>query len=270
MAVSVHASPVASTFTTSTTPVSVTPQASGAPVQLLPQTVQGPNANALAKTPSNLASTTKSFLDTYQPRSSVASDFIGPKNGAHFSSAGYCFAEYPCFSVNQGAMASIGTKAEVTAEQMSALLDSVLTQDHVTFDHSTMTSMLSGFKTTKNGATLEIVAPAGTMSSSVVAGMAFDMFKLQSNNAQTNSIRAVQTPSDGHPAPIMALCVYPDQGSDTTHLTAIQNFCVGKELDGSVAPASQRMTKRDFSIGALLGDVCSVIDLPILCPSKGG
>jgi hypothetical protein len=212
-------------------------KASFAPVQLIPQTVQGPHIKALAHTPKNLTSTTRAFLDAYQPYSTVANNFTGVKNGDKFSSTGLCFSEYPCFSVNHGAVASVGTKPKVTNDQISALLDSVLAAQYVTFDHTHHDKVSTGFKTSKNGATLEVIAPAGILPSFVLAGMAFDMFKLQPNNAHTNSIRVMQAPSEIQPNPEMALCVYPDLGSNKADIKAMQNFCAGKELDGSVIKA---------------------------------
>lgn len=267
MAASAYATPIAATLTTSTT--SSAAGASLTPVQLLPEPVQGPNTQSLAHAPSNLTSGTRAFLDAYQPYSTVADAFTGSKKGDRFSSTGHCYSEYPCFSVNHGAVASVGSQPEVSADQMSALLDSVLAMQYVTFDHSHPDMALSGFKTSQQGATLEVIAPNGILPSSILAGMAFDMFKLQSNNARMNAIRAVQAPSDGQPQPTMALYVYPDLGSSTADIKAVQNFCVGKELDGTITPANPQLSKR-FSIDGLLGGFCAFIDVPLICPSSSG
>ena len=109
--------------------------------------------------------------------------------------AGYCFANFPCFSVKRRAIASISKQEEVTQEQVLALLDSLVSSPTVVFKPNAL-SMLSGLKLTAKQATLEVIAAQGTVPSRFLAGMVFDMYKMQHDNPATNSIRAVQAKTD--------------------------------------------------------------------------
>lgn len=228
-------------------------------IQVFPADVHGPNIGALQPTPSNLSSSLRLFLDKYQPVANAASARIGAKDEALFTSAGHCFAEFPCFSVERGAMATIGSQEEVTQEQVSAILDRLTSSPTVSFEPDAST-MLSGLKLTANQATLQVIAAQGTVPSSFLAGMVFDMYKMQHDNPTTNSIRAIQAKSDGEERPFVALCLYPE-GADATQA---RNFCLGKELDGSPTPLTQSKTKR-FSIEHGLSFLCGLIQIPIIC-----
>jgi hypothetical protein len=229
-------------------------------VQELPADVQGPNTGALRHIPSNLPADELSFLNKYQPHSNVASAQIGSKDQDPFTSSGYCFAEYPCFSVQKGGVATIGTGGEITKEQVSKILDDLLSNPQATFDQSNKDTVFSGLKTTVDGAVLEVIASPGTIDSNFLAGMVFDMYKMQSDNPSTNSIRAVQAKTDGKDQPFVGLCLYP-QSADPTKA---YNFCLGKELDGTPMPAKSLKVKR-FSIQGGLSFICGLIEVPLLC-----
>jgi hypothetical protein len=228
-------------------------------VQVFPADVHGPNITALRPAPSDLSSSLRSFLEKYQPLANSASEQIGAKNQAVFTSAGHCFAEFPCFSVERGAMATIGDQEEVTQEQLSAILDRLVLSPTVTFEHDASTP-LSGLKLTVNHATLEVVAAHGSVPSTFLAGMVFDMYKMQHDDPATNSIRAVQAQTDGVERPFVALCVYPE-GADPTQA---HDFCLGSDLVGGTMAATQAKEKR-FSFERLLGGVCSILDFPLVC-----
>jgi hypothetical protein len=226
---------------------------------VFPADVRGPNTSALQSAPANLPSNTRSFLEKYQPLADAASAKLGAKSEAVFTSAGHCFAEFPCFSVERGAMASIGSLEEVTQEQVSAILDRIMSSPTVAYKPSA-SNMLSGLKLTANQATLEVIASQGTVPSSFLAGMVFDMYKMQHNDPATNAIRAVQAKTDGQERPFVALCLYPE-GADATQA---HNFCLGNSLDGSPMPHAQGNAKR-FSIEHGLNFLCGIIPIPLVC-----
>lgn len=229
-------------------------------VQILPADVHGPSTVALHPAPADLPGDLKSFLDKYQPFANNASFQIGTKDQDMFTSAGHCFAEYPCFSVERGAMVSIGNREEITQKQVSAVLDKLLSSPIATFDHTRPQSPLSGLKLTVDQATLEVVALPGTISSTFLAGMVFDMYKMQHDDPTTNAIRAVQAKTDNQERPFVALCLYP-QDADATQA---YNFCIGNELNGSPTAISQPITKR-FSLEGGFSFLCGLIKIPILC-----
>lgn len=228
-------------------------------IQILPADVHGPETGALRPVPADLSSSLHMFLEKYQPLANAASAQIGAKQSAVFTSAGHCFTDYPCFSVERGAMASIGDKEEVSQEQVSAILDRLTTTPTVTFEHDA-TAMLSGLKLTHNQATLEVIATQGTMPSNLLAGMVFDMYKMQHDDPSTNSIRAVQAATDGQERPFVALCLYPE-GANAAEA---RNFCLGNELDGQRTTLTQDKSKR-FSIEHGLNFLCGLVKLPLLC-----
>jgi hypothetical protein len=229
-------------------------------VHQLPADVHGPDTSALQHVPANLSSDLRSFLERYQPLADLAANEIGTKEQDVFTSAGHCFAEFPCFSVERGAMATIGNQEEVTLQQISAVLDQMLLSPTVTFQHNPTTS-LSGLKLTVNEATLEVIAAHGSISSSFLAGMVFDMYKMQHDNPATNSIRAVQAKTDGKERPFLALCVYPEQAD----AAQAHNFCLGNELNGTSSGAHEQSKEKRQSIEGLLGGICSFIEIPLLC-----
>ena len=233
-------------------------------VQIFPADVHGPNTAALHHAPADLLDDLKSFLDKYQPLANNASANIGAKDQDLFTSAGHCFAEYPCFSVERGAMASIGDSEEITPIQVSALLDKLLSTPVATFDHTRPQSPLSGLRLTTNQATLEVVAPPGTISTTFLAGMVFDMYKMQHNDPTTNAIRAVQAKTDNQERPFVALCLYPEDAD----LAQAYNFCISNELDGSQTVISQPFSKR-FSLEGGFSFLCGIIKIPLLCHEDG-
>jgi hypothetical protein len=156
-------------------------------------------------------------------------------------------------------MASIGTQEEVTQEQVSAILDRLVSAPTATYA-PTSSNMLSGLKVTANQATLEVIASQGTVPSNFLAGMVFDMYKMQHDNPATNAIRAVQAKTDGQERPFVALCLYPE-GVDATQA---HNFCLGNTLDGSPMPQMQANTKR-FSLEHGISFLCGLIPIPLLC-----
>lgn len=232
-------------------------------VQAIPEAVSGPTLSELPHEPSDLAADVKAFLTKYQPYANNASDLIGPKQADKFSAAGLCFEETPCFTVNSVSVVSIPTTSgqpvpALSIAQVSSILDSLLAHPQTTFDDSDHSTVFSGLKMASNGAVLEVIAPKGTVASSLVAGMVLDTYKA-SVNSGANAVRAIEAQRDGATSPSVALCLYPS----SANATASQNFCVGKELDGSVVPNTlgKRFNKR-FS---LFGDFCALIDIPILC-----
>ncbi|CAN9352588.1 unnamed protein product [Alternaria alternata] len=235
-------------------------QAENNAVQLLLANIHGPDTNALQHVPTNLSSDLRSFLQKYQPLADLASKEIGSKDQDLFTSAGYCFAEFPCFSVERGATVTIGSQEEVTPQQVSAILDQMLLSSTVTFAPNPATS-LSGFLLTTNKATLQVIATPGFMSSSFLAGMVFDMYKMQSNSPATNAIRAVQAKTDGKERPFLALCVYPEQADSVQ----AHNFCLGNELDGTPSSAHVKTKNKRQSIEGLLSTFCALIEFPLIC-----
>ena len=229
-------------------------------VQVLPADVHGPNTKALQPAPANLTSKLRSFLDKYQPLANSASSQIGAKDQASFTSAGHCFAEYPCFSVERGAMTTMGDKQEVTQKQVSAILDRLTSMPNATFDQTRTNSPLSGLTLSVDQATLQVIAPRGSMSSELLAGMVFDMYKMQHDDPVTNSIRAVQAKADDKGRPFVALCLYPE-GVDPNQA---YDFCIGNELEESPVPATPSVTKR-FSIEGGVYFICGLIKIPLIC-----
>jgi hypothetical protein len=156
-------------------------------------------------------------------------------------------------------MASIGTQEEVTQEQVSAILDRLMSAPTATYA-PTSSNPLSGLKITAQQATLEVIASQGTVPSQFLAGMVFDMYKMQHDDPATNSIRAVQAKSDGQERPFVALCLYPE-GADATQA---HNFCLGNNLDGSPMAHVQAKEKR-LSIEHGLSFLCGIVPIPLLC-----
>jgi hypothetical protein len=236
-------------------------------VQTIAQAVAGPNLAGLVHEPSDLSGDAKALLSKYQTYADAASTFIGAKQSDMFSSAGFCFQESPCFSVDRVSVAEISSASgqsipSVGVTQISALLDSILAQPSTTFDDSNHDTVFSGLKSTVNGVTLEIIAPKSTVPSAFVAGMVFDTYKASVNSA-TNAVRAVQAQQDGAAPPSIAICLYPA----TADVTGSQNFCLGKELDGSAVntAVAQRALAARFSLEGLWDGFCHTIDIPILC-----
>jgi hypothetical protein len=226
---------------------------------VFPADVHGPNTGALHSAPANLSSSTRSFLQKYQPLANATSANIGAKSKAMFTSAGHCFAKFPCFSVERGAIASIGTQEEVTQEQVSAILDRLMSAPTATYA-PTFANMVSRLKVTANQATLKVITSQGTVPSNVLAGMVFNMYKMQHDDLATNAIRAVQAKLDGQERPFVALCLYP-KGVDATQA---HNFCLGNGLDGSSMPHTRALAKR-FSFEHGIQFLCGIIPVPILC-----
>jgi hypothetical protein len=232
-------------------------------VQALSKDIIGADWASLVHAPSNLPASQKAFLDKYQPLSEKALSAISPVDNGAFSKAGSCFAEYPCFSVERGAVATIGDKQEVTRDQVSAILDHLTSSPTAVIDQSNSDTMFSSLKVTKNQATLQVIAAPGTIQSDILAGMVFDMFKLQSEDPATNAIRAVKAKTDGKERPFFALCLYPE-GADKTQ--EAYNFCIGNQLDGTptLAPPKRSQDKR-FSFEGGVSMLCSFIKIPLLC-----
>ena len=93
---------------------SVLSRNAGSDIQVLPADVHRPNTSALQPALANLLSSLLSFLEKYQPLANAARTEIGLTDKAVFTLAGYCFADFPCFFVERGAIASIGKQEEVT------------------------------------------------------------------------------------------------------------------------------------------------------------
>jgi hypothetical protein len=238
-------------------------------VQAVAQSIAGPNLEGLSHEPSNLPADVQAVLDQYQIYSNQASSAIGPKQSDMFCSGGWCYQESPCFSVDRVSVANIPSTigqavAPLTISQFTTLLDSILANPNTTFDDSNHDTIFSGLKTTAGGAILEVIAPKSTINSAFLAGLIFDTYKASANSGG-NAVRAVQAQQDGGPAPSVAICLYP-QAADSTNS---QNFCLGKNLDGS-SPSitNKRALHARFSLVGLLGGFCAFLDIPLLCPSE--
>jgi hypothetical protein len=234
--------------------------AAPSPVQVIDSNIVGPHTSALTSAPTSLPGAQKAFLDKYQPTSNAASDFIGQKERDHFTSAGLCYAEYPCFSIQNAAIAAVGTAPAISQDQMSGFLDYIMQMPTVTFQESPDDHAYTGLKLNQNGVVLDVISPPGMIAPSAMAGMVFDLYKIQAGEPSVNSIRGLQAASDLSPYANVALCLYPStlEGADIT------NFCAGKELNGDPM-AKPGLTKR-FSIEALFAGFCHTIDIPLLCP----
>ncbi|KAI9715465.1 MAG: hypothetical protein M1812_005941 [Candelaria pacifica] len=226
----------------------------GQSVKSIPQTVKGENKDKLQKAPSTLSSQTVDFLKKYQHYSEDASKVVPSHDQITFSSEGQCYAEYPCFSVNNADKAAIKTSdgkpvPEITEEQMAQLLDTILANKDTHFDDSNPNSPWGGLKQAEQDAVLEIIGPKGTVPSNEAVGMVFDTYKLQAGDNSANAVRAVIAQPDNGPKPKIAFCLYP-KGVDQS---AAKNFCIGKELDGS-APHKQPAA-RDVDTSHLQQDI---------------
>jgi hypothetical protein len=234
-------------------------------VQALPTEIHGADKGALPQVPGNLPSDMKAFLDKYQSYSDKAMGIIGSVNNDLFAKSGHCYSEYPCFSVERPAVTTIGTKEEVKKDQVAAILDAITGSPNVEISQTNPGIPYNSFVKTINGATLQVIAPKGTVDSNLLTGMVFDMFKLQADDASTNAIRAIQAQTDGQGRPFLAMCLYPE-GADQA---ASFNFCIGNEQDGSPTPLNPSQNTKRFSIEESVGDIwgfgCSLIDIPILC-----
>jgi hypothetical protein len=250
---------VASVLAAPTSTASTT-GAAASPVQFFSANVHGPNTSALPHVPSNLPAQEKAFLDKYQPASDAASKFIGQKSRDRFASAGYCFSEYPCFSVENAAAVSIDNVPFITQTQASQMMDHILAQPRIHFEGPTANHSFTGLKLTVGNVVLDVISPPGIVPSKVMAGFVFDMYKMQSGDPSTNSIRALQAASDTAPYANVAFCLYPAGINETAAL----NFCVGKELDGTLKKAAQNAKR--FSLDGLFNDFCNFLDIPVLCP----
>src|SRR3954467_14501096 len=230
-------------------------------VQVLPAAIVGADRAALVPAPTNLPADQKAFLDKYQPLSEKAFVAVSPVQKGAFSNTGSCFAEYPCFSVERGSVATLGDKEEVTREQVSAILDHLTASPTALIDQSNPDTLFSSLKVTKNHATLQVIAAPGVVPSDTLAGMVFDMFKLQSEDPATNAIRAVKARTDGQEVPFFALCLYPE-GADKTQ--EAYNFCIGNQLDGKPISSSPSPAKRALE-RRRLNFLCSFIQIPLIC-----
>ncbi|KAG4427125.1 hypothetical protein IFR05_017392 [Cadophora sp. M221] len=238
-------------------------------VQAVAQAVAGPNLEGLSHEPSNLPVDAQAVLDQYQTYADHASSAIGPKQSDMFCSAGWCYQESPCFSVDRVAIVDIPSTtgqavAPLTIPQFTALLDSILATPNTTFDDTNHDTVFSGLKTTIGDATLEVIAPKSTIDSAFLAGMIFDTYKASANSGG-NAVRAVQAQQDGGPAPSIAICLYPQAADGASS----RNFCLGKELNGSrpSVPTKRALNAR-FSLVGMFAGFCSFLDIPLLCPDE--
>ena len=229
-------------------------------VHVLTTNVTSTDGSGFPSTTGKLDSAQKAFLEKYQPLSDAAVEKISPVEGP-FSAAGFCSKDYPCLSVNKAAVATIGNKEEVERDQVVGLLDQ-LTKTPKTRFGKVPGNVFTGLKIVYEGAVLDVIAAPGEIDSSVLGGMAFDMFKLQADDIATNAIRATQAKTQGGSNPLLALCLYPE-GADSQKT---YQFCVGNELDGSPMPSptvSASSAKRQE--GGVSGIICSIIDIPLIC-----
>lgn len=231
-------------------------------VEVLPAGIRGEDKSTLT-TPASIDPVQEEFLRKYQPLSEATLGSIRPVSEAVFSSTGSCFSKYPCFTVERAAVAAIGDKEEVNRDQVSAILDSLnSTSSIVVTQDDNPATLYPSYTKTIQGATLQIIALPGELPTDILGGLVFDLFKLQSDNPLTNSIRAVQAKTDGKERPFLALCLYPE-GIDETQA---YNFCIGNELDGSPSPytPTSHVDKR-LSLEGLINFGCGLIQIPLLC-----
>jgi len=206
------------------------------------------------KARSDLDPAQRAFLEKYQPLSDAASKAIGPVDGTTPSGSGFCSNDFPCATVTKTTATNLGEKEEIERDTASALLDQLTASPEVTLG-KVQGSDLNGLKLTHEGAVLDIIGVPGTFKSEVLAGMVFDMYKFQSDDVTTNSIRATPAKSDRATGSPMALCLYPE-GADAEEA---HQFCIGKDMEGNptVPPT---MNKRQIS-----DLLCGIIDIPIVC-----
>lgn len=237
-------------------------------VQAVTAVVPAANPTALAPVPSDVAADVHSFLDKYQPDAHEASLHATAAGLDGFPNEGLCTQSYPCFSVSRVGLVKFDSAPSFAIPQMDALLKAVLARDEITLDQaSNPQTILSGTKLATADFTLEVIAPAGTISAARLAGTVFDLFKAQGLQATSNAVRGmgVGGGSDGK-AP-MALCVFPSGAEGK----AASNFCYGKELDGTLSATSTDPTpglERRFSILGIAAGLCSLIDIPLICPKE--
>ena len=237
-------------------------QGEGSRVQVFAANVTGADKAAFPPVPEQLDAGQKDFLAKYQPLSDAALAKVAPVTQSSFSAAGFRFDEFPCLSVTDAAVALIGDQQEIERDQVAAILDRLTSEEEVTFG-TVDGRLFSGLRIVEQGATLDVIGLPGSMASKVVGGMVFDMFKLQSDDIDTNAIRATQAQTDGSTGPLLALCLYPE-GADALQT---YHFCVGKNLDGSEmgsgAPADH--TRRAAGLGKrgflddLFNTVCGIL-----------
>ncbi|KAF2001564.1 hypothetical protein P154DRAFT_619239 [Amniculicola lignicola CBS 123094] len=220
------------------------------------------------------------FLNKYQPLSDAAAKAVAPVTQVKFASTGSCSREYPCWSVERGGLASIGDKQEISRNQIAAILDELTKKDKCAFDKTAPELAFSGLRISIDGAVLQVFSPPAELEAEILAGMVFDMYKLQCNDVTTNSIRAVAAKTDDKERPALAMCVYPE-GADPV---VTGNFCRGLQLDGQHMPDDKEMepmpmtpveqeeelttqiVERGFdSIQGILNIGCGFFDIPILC-----
>jgi hypothetical protein len=217
----------------------------------------------LTAAPTTLPQAEKAFLDKYQPLSNDASAFIGSKNGDNFTSSGLCFSEYPCFSVDFASTVGIGSTAPISQVQMAGLLDAITAMPVVQFDQASTDSPLNGFKVTSNGVVFEVISSPGMVSSSVMAGVAFDLYKIQGDDSKSNSIRGLLAATDNAPNPFKALCLYPEAAD----AGMAGDFCAARDPFGASEKVA-KLAKRGLSVAGLLSGFCGLVDVPILCPEE--
>jgi hypothetical protein len=128
----------------------------------------------------------------------------------------------------------------------------------VAYDQFHHESAFNGCKTTvPGGVILEIIAPSSSIHFWVTASMVFDMYKLQSADSFSNSIRSAQAATNGQ----ASLTLGPRLYLAETDTMVAQNFCTGKHLDG----ISMKISRKVKTIDSLLTGLC-YIDVPLLCP----
>lgn len=238
------------------------PRSAPQTIEVLPADVRGEDRSTLT-TPTGIDPAQEAFLEKYQPLSEAALSSIRPVSQATFSKTGSCFSDYPCFTVERAAVATIGDEEEVNRDQVSAILDSLNSTASVMVEQDDNPATLyPSYTKTIQGATLQVIAPPGELSTHLLSGLVFDLFKLQSDNPLTNSIRAVQAKTDGKERPFVALCLHPE-GADALQA---YNFCIGNELDGKPSPRvpTSNVNKR-LSFEGGLNFFCGLIKIPILC-----
>jgi hypothetical protein len=158
------------------------------------------------------------------------------------------------------------TLPEISNQQIGAMLDKIVSTPNVTFGPTNDGTVVNGYHLTENGATLKVIGPSGNFSFGVLAGFVFDSWKVQAGDNPANAVRSRLAKNTEQQQFPLGFCLYPD----TADQTYANNFCLGKELDGSTAKtASKRDTiKRDVEARSLLNitaGLCEIIEIPLIC-----
>jgi hypothetical protein len=241
-----------------------------APVESIEQNTKGGQKDI-----SSVPAGTMEFLTKYQKYSEEAEDYLGDHESS-FTNAGYCFDQTPCLTVGKIGTAVLRTSdkktlPEISKDQIGKILDKIVSTENVTLGPTKDGTVVNGYYLTESGATLKVIGPSGNFSSAVLAGFVFDSWKVQAGDNPANAVRSRLCRNNNPKQFPFGFCLYPES-ADATYA---QNFCLGKELDGSAAKsASKRDTmKREIdartiearSLLDIAAGLCSIVEIPLIC-----